>query len=256
MMCLRGRCASDHVAVTLSLCWTAKVGISAHRPRHILCLKTDTKLISSLSLLMWPTFNGKTQCSVVLETFSVATQKLSIALASSLSFGCSLSLILAADRKQGSVMWLTGVFFDTEHSRRMNCHFTRKQRERKPTSLHLLLAQIFWLSKDWLQVFTAWSFKWVLWPLYRCNSATWWCLMAACQINGWRFLFFLLCWPLFLSLPVRWSSWGNWTDGEERIIESIKATLPDAELALWATEEFGGGGRLGEERVTVHQQPC
>lgn len=48
---------------------TVKVGISAHRPQHILCLKTDTKLTSSLSLyvsqILWPTFNGKTQRFVV-----------------------------------------------------------------------------------------------------------------------------------------------------------------------------------------------
>lgn len=191
---------------------------------------------------MWPTFNGKTQRSVVLETFSAAPQTLTIALASSLSFSCSLSLILAAARKQGAVTWLTGVFFDTGHRKRMNWHFTRKQRERKPASLHLLLAQIFQrLHRPVWEVFTAWSLTWV-WLLYWCNSAAWWCVMAASQINrrmgGFQFLF---CWPLFLSLPVRWSSWGNWTDGEERKIESIKATLPDAELALWATEGFGGG---------------
>lgn len=40
---------------------------------------------------------------------------------------------------------------------------------------------------------------------------------------------------LFSLLPGRvrgWSSLGTWTDGEERTIERIKATLPDAELAL------------------------
>lgn len=43
--------------------------------------------------------------------------------------------------------------------------------------------------------------------------------------RGW------FCWPIFLSLPVRrWSR--NWTDGKERMINRIKATLPDAELAL------------------------
>lgn len=64
---MRGRCTSYRVAVTLSLCRTAEVGISAHRPQHILCLKTDTKLTSSLSLsqILWPTFNGKTQRFVV-----------------------------------------------------------------------------------------------------------------------------------------------------------------------------------------------
>lgn len=52
---------------------------------------------------------------------------------------------------------------------------------------------------------------------------------------------------------------GNWTDGEERMIDRIKATLPDAELALWAMEGFGvegkwggGGGRKGEK--AVHQR--
>lgn len=64
---LRGRCASYGVAVTLSLCRAVKVGISAHRPQHILCLKTDTKLTSFLSVsqILWPPFNGKTQCFVV-----------------------------------------------------------------------------------------------------------------------------------------------------------------------------------------------
>lgn len=42
-----------------------------------------------LSLLMWPTFNGKSQRSVVLKTFSVAMQTLTIALASSLSLSLS-----------------------------------------------------------------------------------------------------------------------------------------------------------------------
>lgn len=67
IVCLRGRCASYRVAVTLSPCRTVKVGISAHRPQHILCLKTDTKLTSSLSLsqILWPTFNGKSQHFVV-----------------------------------------------------------------------------------------------------------------------------------------------------------------------------------------------
>lgn len=96
-----------------------------------------------LSLWMWPTVNGKTQCLVVLETFSVARQKSTIMLASSLSF-CSIpSLIFAAAGKQGSVTRLTGVFFDIEHRKRMNCHFTRKQRERKPTCLLSLRAQTF-----------------------------------------------------------------------------------------------------------------
>lgn len=74
-VCLRGRCASYRVAVTLSPCRTVKVGISAHRPQHILCLKTDTKLTSSLSVLdavadiQW---KNSALCSRVLETFSVA----------------------------------------------------------------------------------------------------------------------------------------------------------------------------------------
>lgn len=65
--CTRGRCTSDRVAVTLTLCRAVEVGISAHRPQHILCLKTDTKLTSSRSVsqILWPTFNGKTQRFVV-----------------------------------------------------------------------------------------------------------------------------------------------------------------------------------------------
>lgn len=55
---------------------------------------------------------------------------------------------------------------------------------------------------------------------------------------------------LFSSLPVR--SWGNGTDGEERTIDRIKATLPDAELALRAMGAVGG--REGEK--AVHQHVC
>lgn len=67
IVCTRGRCTSYRAAVTLSPCRREEVGISAHRPLHILCLKTDTKLTSflSLSLILWPTFNGKTQRFVV-----------------------------------------------------------------------------------------------------------------------------------------------------------------------------------------------
>lgn len=66
-VCTRGRCTSAGAAVTLSPCKTVKVGISAHRPQHILCLKTDTELTSFLCLphVLWPTFNGKTRCFVV-----------------------------------------------------------------------------------------------------------------------------------------------------------------------------------------------
>lgn len=67
IVCTRGRCTSYRAAVTLSPCRTVETGISAHRPQHILCLKTDTKLTSSRSLsqILWPTFNGKTQRFVV-----------------------------------------------------------------------------------------------------------------------------------------------------------------------------------------------
>lgn len=73
--------------------------------------------------------------------------------------------------------------------------------------------------------------------------------------RGW------FCCSLFLSFPIRsWSSrggGGNWTDGEERMTDRIKATLPDAELALWATRGFvvegtwWGGEKVREQ---VHQQ--
>lgn len=58
---------------------SAEVGISAHRPQHILCLKTGTELTSCLSLslrvshtvanIQW---KNSALCSRVLETFSVA----------------------------------------------------------------------------------------------------------------------------------------------------------------------------------------
>lgn len=47
---------------------------------------------------------------------------------------------------------------------------------------------------------------------------------------------------------------GNWTDGEERMIDRIKATLPDAELALWAMEVFGVEGEWGEGGERVRKQ--
>lgn len=67
IVCTRGRYTSYCAAVTLSPSKTVEVGISARRPQHILCLKTDTKLTSShsLSQVLWPTFNGKTQRFVV-----------------------------------------------------------------------------------------------------------------------------------------------------------------------------------------------
>lgn len=68
--------------------------------------------------------------------------------------------------------------------------------------------------------------------------------------RGW------FCWILFLSLTVRsWTSRGNWADVEERRIDRIKATLPDAELALGAVVGFRvEGGVGGESERAVHQQ--
>lgn len=81
--------------------------------------------------------------------------------------------------------------------------------------------------------------------------------------GGFSDFFFLLlllfCRPLFLSLPVRWSRWGNWTDGEERMTESIKATLPDAELTLWGIwwwREVGGGERVTEQSISNCVNVC
>lgn len=115
----RGRCTSYRVAVTLTLCRTVEVGISAHRPQHILCLKTDTKLTSSRSLsqILWPTFNGKTQL------FVVGYWKLSLWLRHaivnnscsksflSLVFSCShsLSLIFTAAERRGQ--WLDSLVY-------------------------------------------------------------------------------------------------------------------------------------------------
>lgn len=133
--CTRGRCTNYRVAVTLTLCRTVEVGISAHRPQHILCLKTDTKLTSSLSLsqILWPTFNGKTQ------RFVVGYWKLSLWLRYaivnnscsksflSLVFSCSHSLSYSCCCwKEGSVTWLIGVFLDTEGRKSVSCHFFKR----------------------------------------------------------------------------------------------------------------------------------
>lgn len=111
IVCLRGRCTRYGAAVTLSPCRTVKVGISAHRPQHILCLKTDTKLTSSLSLsqILWPTFNGKTQRFVVgywklslwLRYVIVNNSCRKSFLSLAFCYSHSLSLILVAAERRG-----------------------------------------------------------------------------------------------------------------------------------------------------------
>lgn len=119
IVCTRGRCTSYHAAVTLPLCRTVKVGISAHRPQHILCLKTGTKLTSSLSLsqILWPTFNGKTQRFVVgywklslwLRYVIVNNSCSKSFLFLSLSVIATLSPILAAAERRGQ--WLDSLLY-------------------------------------------------------------------------------------------------------------------------------------------------
>lgn len=130
-VCTRGRCTNYRVAVTLSPCRTVQVGISAHKPQHILCLKTDTMLTSSLCLaqLLWPTFNGKSQ------RFVVGYWKLSLWLRyviinnscskSFLSHAFLYTLSLSLFRyswKEGSVTWFMGIFLDTEGRKSVRSH--------------------------------------------------------------------------------------------------------------------------------------
>lgn len=135
LACMRGRCTNYRVAVTLTLCRTVEVGISAHRPQHILCLKTDTKLTSSLSLsqILWPTFNGKTQHFVVgywklslWLRYAIVNNSCSKSFLS-LVFSCSHSLSYSCCCwKEGSVTWLIGVFLDTEGRKSVSCHFFKR----------------------------------------------------------------------------------------------------------------------------------
>lgn len=57
--------------------------------------------------------------------------------------------------------------------------------------------------------------------------------------------------PFSLPSINKLEEWVKWKDVEERIIDKIKATLPDAELALWAME---GGVEVGGSERAVHQK--
>lgn len=203
---------------------------------------------------MWPTFNGKTQRSVVLETFSVATQKLSIALASSLSFGCSLSLILAADRKQGSVMWLTGVFL-TQNIAGGWIVILLENREKENQRLCIYC----WLkSFDFTKTDCKSSQPDYLSGYDRSTDATvppggalW--QHARSMDGGFYFFVVLASFPLSPSKMEQLGELDRWwgeNDREYKGHSTWRWARAVSHGGIWWWREVGG------ERVTVHQQPC
>lgn len=165
--------------------------------------------------------------------------------------------------------WLDSLvyFFDTEHRKRMNYHFTRKQRERKPMSLHLLLAQIFWLSKDWLhsqvwEVFPAWSFNWVYFN--RSTDATvppggalW---QPARSMEGWRFLLFVLLasFPLSPSKMEQLGELDRWwgeKDREYKGHSTWRWARAVSHGGIWWWREVGGE-RVTEQSISSRVSVC
>lgn len=164
---LRGRCNQLWCGCHSFTVLTVQVGISAHRPQHILCLKTDTELTSFLSLshILWPTFNGKSQrfvvrywklslwlrCTIVDNSCSKSFLSLSL----SLSVTVTLSFSWCC-WKEGSVTRLIGVFLDTEGKEGVSCHFTEKVERRKTNVFALNAGWTTLIPNFWSQFHFFW----------------------------------------------------------------------------------------------------
>lgn len=112
---------------------------SSQAPAHPVSKDTHQAhfLFLSLSYILRPTFNGKTQHFVVLlETFSVAMYKSTIAVASSLSLSAVVTLLLMLLLKEGSLTWVIGVVLDTEGERELSFYQHRERRKTNILALH------------------------------------------------------------------------------------------------------------------------